>query len=127
MKQISGCAALVKRVKSFVELNLDWLALESRVFTFDRPVNLPQLYYPETTEQLSTELSTLSRHLVSVLLTLHEHPIIRYATVGKSGICKGLATFVDEDMNKARAKLPEWTVTKIYTNTYIYHYYDQHS
>ncbi len=108
MKAISACRELVKRVKKFEELNLDWLAIESRAFSFDRPSNLASLYFPPSTEVLSSELSALSRHLVSVLLTLREHPLIRYATVGKSGICKGLATFLEEDMNKLRAKLPDW-------------------
>jgi hypothetical protein len=35
---------------------------------------------------------------------------VRYAAQGKSGICKGLASFFDIDMKKTVAQLEKWKV-----------------
>jgi syntaxin-binding protein 1 len=98
MKRISENKILVKRIKTFVELNVDFIALESRVFTFDRPHSIPRLYLANDTTDISAELSIISRHLVSLCLTLGEDPIVRYSNkLGKASLNKALATFFEED------------------------------
>jgi len=83
--------------------------LESNVFTFARKNTIPTLYFPASNDVLTKELALTSKKIVSLLLTLHEYPYIRYSARGKcAGICKVLATFVEDDMKKIITKLTEW-------------------
>jgi len=87
MKRLSQSKRTIQRIKTLIELNCDFLALESHVFTFDRKGTVPNLYFPPATNTLSLELSDLSRHLVSLCLTMHEYPYVRY--VEGSGLSQG--------------------------------------
>ena len=106
MKRLSTSRRTIARIKTLIELNSDFIALESAVFTFDRRNTIPNLYFPESAASLSAELSDLSRHLVSLCLTMHEYPYVRY--VEGSSLSKGLAKFFHEEMQATIGKLPDW-------------------
>ena len=106
MKRLSLSKPTIGRIKTLIELNSDFIALESHVFTFDKRGTIPNLYFPPATNTLSLELSDLSRHLVSLCLTMHEYPYVRY--VEGSGLSVGLAKFFHEEMATTISKLPEW-------------------
>lgn len=56
-------ASMIKRVKNFVELDVELLALESRVFSLDRPgASIPQLYSDNQKEGIA-EMSIISERL----------------------------------------------------------------
>ena len=101
---------IMKKIKSFVELNVDFLAFESRIFTFDQPHTIRDLYFPTDATKLSITLSNISKPLVSLCITCQEYPHVRYSAMGKSGICKGLASFFDIDMKKTISQLDKWKV-----------------
>jgi len=101
-------SAITKKIKSFVELNADFLVIESRIFTFDQPHTIRDLYFSTDATKLGLTLSNISKSLVSLCITCQEYPHIRYSAVDKSGICKGLATFFDVDMKKTISQLANW-------------------
>jgi syntaxin-binding protein 1 len=101
-------APVMKKLKSFVELNVDFISFESRVFLFDQPKTIPRLYFPTDHTKLSLVLSSISKPLVSLCITCNEFPHVRYSSLGKAGICKGLATFFDIDMKKTVSQLQDW-------------------
>lgn len=72
---IQNNALLVSKVKTFKEINLDYLAVESSVFHFDMPDALEKMYgsLPD-----SAYPSVLGRKLANLCITLNEHPCIRY-------------------------------------------------
>ena len=106
MKRLSQSKRTIQRIKTLIELNSDFIAVESHVFTFDRKGTIPNLYFPPAANALSLELSDLSRHLVSLCLTMHEYPYVRY--VEGSGLSQGLAKFFHEEMATTISKLPDW-------------------
>merc|ERR1712228_726212 len=89
MQLIQSRKELVQRIKTFQELNVDFLSFESRVFSFGSTCKtISNLYnanesdYQDEkgTEVLEKELSKISSQLVSLCLTLKEDPYIRYWT-----------------------------------------------
>ena len=106
MKRLSQSKKTIQRIKTLIELNSDFIAVESHCFTFDKKGTIPNLYFPPATNTLSLELSDLSRHLVSLCLTMHEYPYVRY--VEGSGLSQGLAKFFHEEMATTISKLPDW-------------------
>lgn len=60
-------AALLKRVKALVELDVAFLALESRVFSLGRPASsIPQIYSGDNEDEAKKELAVLSERLTEV-------------------------------------------------------------
>lgn len=108
MSSIGQATKLVKRIKTFQEINVDFLAVEARAFTFGRTNNVISNLYCSTKDVLEKELSQTSAQLTSLLLTLKEFPHIRYYAKGQRGLCKGLATFLAEDLNKRITQLKDW-------------------
>jgi len=109
MKDI-GASAVIDRVKTFKELNCDFLAFESRSFVFDRRSVLKDLYFPELGENRRRELDQTARQLVSLCLTMNEYPHIRYT--GTSKICQDVAQKVEAGLNRLIAQLPDWEANK---------------
>lgn len=63
MDELKGKAGILKRVKTFVELNVELLATESRVFSLDRPgASIPQMFGGTPKDALD-EMSVLSERL----------------------------------------------------------------
>ncbi|KAI8582924.1 hypothetical protein K450DRAFT_225491 [Umbelopsis ramanniana AG] len=60
------------------EMYVDFMAVESSVFTFDRPISFFNLFGPEERSKFEPELEKLAKQIVSICATLGEDPIIRY-------------------------------------------------
>jgi len=68
-------------------MNTDFIARESRVFTFDRPITtvMKRFYLHEGSDTdlhaplRLEEFTEQAKRLVSLCLTLHEFPFIRYS------------------------------------------------
>jgi len=106
MNLISNSKNLISKLKSFKELNVDFLAQESKVFSFGRVRVIPSLYFPSSNSDLTTELLTSARQLASLCLTLNEFPLIRYRS--SSSICKSLAQLVEKELKAITTKISEW-------------------
>jgi len=68
----------VHRIKTFKEINLEYLAVESQVFHFDQRHTLHTLFSPESINPIEEQAKVASR-LVSLCVSLNECPIIRYS------------------------------------------------
>ena len=108
----------MRRVRSFVELGLDFIAAESKVFLFDQPHWIQRLYpIPDPEEEEDDEdpvpnpsnqaLMPLVRQLISVCLTalpVGEMPYVRHISeslgIGKTHVSKQFAELFDREMNK---------------------------
>jgi syntaxin-binding protein 1 len=98
---------LKQRVKSFVELYLDFVADEARLFTLGRPVALQSLYLASpkdggTDPSLLLELGQSSKKLVTMFLSMQEYPYIRY--MDGSVLSKAFAKIVEDEMNNILRK-----------------------
>ncbi|RKO98829.1 hypothetical protein CXG81DRAFT_4871, partial [Caulochytrium protostelioides] len=81
--KIKRCPASL--IGTFKELNVDFMALESRVFTFEQPNALAKLFNPQATSVLNHELEGISKRLVNLLATIGEYPYIRFVDPAGSG------------------------------------------
>jgi len=93
MTAIQSCAPLVSRIKTFKEMNMDFLVTEGSVFQFDMPEALPKLFgsLPDPTCPAS-----IGRKLANLCITLNEHPSIRYQMT--STYAKQIATVVNQTL-----------------------------
>eukprot|EP00727_Mastigamoeba_balamuthi_P010299 m51a1_g5892 putative sec1-like family protein (645) ;mRNA; f:529751-533189 len=64
-------------VKSLKDFNLDFLAVEPRVFHLDSPMSFQNLYSPES-KSIPAEVTSIASCLVSLCLSLNEYPYVRY-------------------------------------------------
>lgn len=99
--RIKGCKQLIKRVKGFSEINVDFLAKEERAFTFDMKDLFPDLYL----RRKSVE-QEIADKLVTVCGTLNEYPHIRYTN--DSASCQSLASLFKIKMDEFVAQNPKW-------------------
>ncbi|KAI8599345.1 Sec1-like protein [Dissophora ornata] len=67
-----------KYIRSLKELFIDFTAIESRVFSFESPSSFYTLYSPSKKMELSTELDSIAKQLVSVIATFGDFPSVRY-------------------------------------------------
>ncbi|KAI9092656.1 Sec1-like protein [Phlyctochytrium arcticum] len=65
-------------VKTLKEMNVDFLACESQVFTMEQPLSLYNLYNPQNAPYMAAELTGIAQKMISVLSTLGDYPYIRY-------------------------------------------------
>lgn len=110
MKLIQSRKQLVSRIKTFKELNVDFLAFESQVYSFGNPCKTISNLYVHGPESNMPELKKASAQLISLCLTLKEDPYIRYWNGGEgnaTGLCKSLATFFHDDFKEKKSQLEE--------------------
>ena len=87
-------------IKSVKELFIDFLAVESDIFTCGRPLAFNALY-AQNSLNVASELSAIAGQIASVCATLGEYPIIRYAKVnGLDRISGRLAGQVQERLDE---------------------------
>ncbi|KAI8586737.1 Sec1-like protein [Geranomyces variabilis] len=67
-----------QHIRSMKELNLDFSAPESHVFTVDLPTSLKTAFNPQSPSLQNYELEKIGKRLASVLASLGEYPYIRY-------------------------------------------------
>mmetsp|Transcript_21049 Transcript_21049/g.32116 ORF Transcript_21049/g.32116 Transcript_21049/m.32116 type:complete len:607 (+) Transcript_21049:127-1947(+) len=94
--------SLMKRLKTFTELNIDFLAKESRAFHLDLKSSLSMLF----TNNPSSIVSKIVSKLVTVCATLHEYPHIRYPN--DSPLCEEIAQAFHGKMNMFVGSSPKW-------------------
>lgn len=113
VKLIKGAPNLLKRVKTFQELNLDFQTVEHRVFSFqaDKRNPLKNLYFPDSTEAQTAELKLQASQLVSLLLTQQEDPYIRYHE-GHGNLCKAFAKAVEVELAEKKSLMPDWKASE---------------
>ncbi|TPX69077.1 hypothetical protein SpCBS45565_g02765 [Spizellomyces sp. 'palustris'] len=71
----SAASAYVKTLK---EMNVDFIAYEPQVFTFEQPLSLFPLYNPQAASHQAGEITSIAQRIISVLSTLGDYPYIRY-------------------------------------------------
>ena len=79
---IKQCKPLVSKIKSFAEMNVDFLATESHLFHLDMDKALVQLYNASGAEREECK-DRIVDSLVTVCSTLNEYPYVRYRAQSK--------------------------------------------
>ena len=101
---IKGAASFLKRVKTFIELETEFLACESSVFSLDRlGASLPQLYNGNKKERLA-EITAISERLTELckLVGLVGEWTVRYDN--SSSTSKMVASLVKEQIEAAQVE-----------------------
>jgi syntaxin-binding protein 1 len=97
---------LVSRIKTFKELNLDFLAIEAQSFTLDRKERGFWNLYSSSSQDGQAELRVITNQLATVMTTLKEFPYIRFAR--ERPMCQQVARQVGESLAVLRAKVPDY-------------------
>ncbi|KAF9978635.1 vacuolar sorting protein VPS33/slp1 [Actinomortierella ambigua] len=71
----SGVSSYIQTLK---ELYIDFMAIESRVFSLESPQSIYTLFSPARKHELDLSISTIAKQLVSVIATFGDFPAIRY-------------------------------------------------
>lgn len=94
MNKLASNPAFLQRVKTFKEINMNFLATEASAFHLDMPRCLPALL---STRPDSAAIDEVVHKLVSLCVTLNEYPHVRYNQ--NSVLGARLATLVQEALN----------------------------
>lgn len=100
MQRISQ-SKLAHHIKSLVELNLDYLVREPRVFTTGQPGAFHNLYC-SSSSNVKAEQTRIAEKLLSVFATTKQYPIVRYAKSSPHSIA--IAQALDEGLDRMREK-----------------------
>jgi len=90
--------AVMARIKTLKEVNLQYLVYDSHIFHFDTPSSLFHLYSQIGNQ--SAEQKEIAERLASVIATLGEYPVIRHARHNAN--CSAIASLVHERVDKYR-------------------------
>ncbi|KAF9166128.1 vacuolar sorting protein VPS33/slp1 [Actinomortierella ambigua] len=71
----SGISNYIQTLK---ELYIDFMAIESRVFSLESPQSIYTLFSPARKHELDMSISVIAKQLVSVIATFGDFPSIRY-------------------------------------------------
>ncbi|KAI8917070.1 Sec1-like protein [Powellomyces hirtus] len=71
-------SSAISHIKTLKEMNVDFIAYESQVFTFDQPNSALPLYSPIREGSRQLEITVIAKKLASTLATLGDYPYIRY-------------------------------------------------
>ena len=103
----------MSKIKTFKEISLDFITLESNVFHFDASEALEKLY---GTAKDTSYPAFLGKRLASLCITLNEHPSIRFQ--GSSPYAREIATSLHQTiLQYKRANNTFWT----YGDDHIHH------
>lgn len=102
LEKLKRNRSLMKRLKTFTELNIDFLAKESRSFHLDLKSSLSLLF----TNNPTSIVDKIVSKLVTVCATLHEYPHIRYPN--DSPLCEEIAQAFHGKMNMFVGSSPKW-------------------
>mmetsp|Transcript_16566 Transcript_16566/g.28042 ORF Transcript_16566/g.28042 Transcript_16566/m.28042 type:complete len:620 (+) Transcript_16566:138-1997(+) len=104
---------LVSKVKTFKEINLDFIAAESNAYHFDMTDSLEKLY--GTDKDLSYP-ARLGKKLANLCTSLNEHPSIRFQ--GSSAFAREIATSLHQNILQYKRSNPTfWT----YGDDHVHH------
>jgi len=98
------CKPLIKRLKALGEINVDFLAKQSRAFHFDMIRSMPDLYRREGVFNLTH--NSIIEKLVTLCATLNEYPHVRYPVA--CPLSQNLAETFQSKMNEFVASAPNW-------------------
>jgi len=101
LMKIKRCKPLVKRLKALNELNVDFIANESRAFHLDMPSSFANIYNSDG--QVAT---SIAEKLVTVCASLHEYPHIRYRA--SSQFCTALASVFNRKLTEYIGNNSNW-------------------
>lgn len=90
---------VVSLVKTLKEVYVDFLAIESRVFTLGGDSCLLKPGYASQSSALA-DLDRMARQIAAACVTLGERPIIRYHRTERDKVSQRLASILDEMLNK---------------------------
>ncbi|KAJ3291694.1 vacuolar sorting protein VPS33/slp1, partial [Blyttiomyces sp. JEL0837] len=76
--KIKKAPGLTPYIKTLRELFIDFLAVESQVFSTDLPSSIFSVYNPPNPASTANEIDMMAKKLVSVMSTIGEFPYIRY-------------------------------------------------
>jgi syntaxin-binding protein 1 len=97
------------KIRSFREINIDYLAYEQRTFHLDMHQALWNLYSPHSNSK-DAQLRRLADKLMTVFATLDQEPIIRFA--GNHHIPSQLATLLKERVDTLKRGTAGWPSQK---------------
>jgi syntaxin-binding protein 1 len=104
LNEIKACTQLVRRVKSLLEVNIDFLAREERAFTFALPSDtFASIYLRQSHTPIEVDIA---QKLVTVCGSLNEYPHIRYKN--DSAVCTSLASVFKLKMDEFISQNPGW-------------------
>jgi syntaxin-binding protein 1 len=89
-------------IKTLKEMNLDFIALESQVFTLEKPHSLLTFFGTEVQQdQVLREYLNMAKQIASLCISHNEFPYIRYALTQVSDrLTSRLAALVYEELDK---------------------------
>lgn len=103
MDVIRANTDLLRRVRTLVELDVAFLALESRLFSLGRPASsLPQIHAEDSKNDRSEELSTVSERLAETCRLVAPDVDWTVRSDATSGSTKAVASLVKEQLESAR-------------------------
>jgi syntaxin-binding protein 1 len=110
MDIVQGCQVLVDHLQTLTELNLDFLAVEERFFSVNRPDALARVFSPDSSsDAMKAELHEIADRLATVCATLNEYPIIRFMETDADSECaKLLGVFVKKRLDALRKGSPDY-------------------
>lgn len=99
-------AKFIRRVKSFVELNVRFMALESRLFSLDRPAaSLPQLHAKDMEkDKVREEITVVSDRLAEVCKMLAPTLAWEVRSDATSFTTRTVASLIKEELDDMHAK-----------------------
>ncbi|KAF9438370.1 vacuolar sorting protein VPS33/slp1 [Entomortierella beljakovae] len=105
-------SSVSKYIKTLKEIFIDFTAIESRVFSLESPSSFYTLYSPSKKLDLSAELDSISKQLISVIATFGDYPSIRYfrppeALDGKRTQSMKLAMLLQSELEAYMRSNPE--------------------
>jgi len=110
LQKIKACKPLVKRLKAFNEVNIDFIASEIRAFHFDMESSFAPLNRKNHTTTTNAEAEAISLSIASKLVTLcaqlNEYPHIRYRS--SSPVASSLATHFHQKLTEYIGSNETW-------------------
>ena len=109
MKTLKACPTLIKRVKTFNEVNLNFIVTELNAFHLELPATFKTLYgagVGTATPARSALAATIASKLVTVCATTNEYPHVRYRA--GSSITEEIARLFQDGMNSFVASNAAW-------------------
>jgi hypothetical protein len=103
MQRLGTAPNFLQRVRTFKEINMNFLATEASAFHLDMPRCLPGLF---NTRPDNAVLEEVVHKLVSLCVTLNEYPHVRFNQ--NSVLGARIATLVQDGLNDFVARQEDW-------------------
>ena len=94
-------------IRNFKEMYIDFVAIEARVFSFDMPNIIPELYSSQSTFK-DMNLNVCSRKLLSLCATLQDIPNIRYYSSQDTMISPKIAALLQDELDEYKKHVGDY-------------------